>query len=225
MYKAFFKKSAPVWAGLLAICITFLMFSLIPALLEPARKYPVKKNLAVQVSVTYTPQADTHVDLGEPEKEKPLSRKLHLMPRPAPVKTVKSKMNLPFKVNPSLAAGPSMFNFPRMTLAAPGDFDRPNFFGAVDLDQPLIVLKRIPPVYPVYAKQKKIQGYVKTQFVVNINGTVKDVTIIESNPPGIFDQSVINCITDWRFLPGTVNGEPANILAETTVNFELVRDE
>ena len=39
------------------------------------------------------------------------------------------------------------------------------------------------------------------------DGTVKDVTILESRPKGIFDTSVFNAVSIWRFKPVMANGE------------------
>ena len=101
------------------------------------------------------------------------------------------------------------------------DFGLPDIFAAGDLDQPLITLTRLPPVYPFEARQRNIQGWVNVRFVVTTRGTVERVTIVAAQPPGIFERSVIRCISGWRFRPGTIEGQPVNTWAETTVKFEL----
>ena len=44
---------------------------------------------------------------------------------------------------------------------------------------------------------------------------------MESKPPGIFDKSVIQCVSGWRFKPGTIEGMAVKAWAETTIRFEL----
>ena len=217
-------KGSWVKSGITAIFVTLLLFSLMPVLLEPLGKTSFQEPLAVQVNVIRIPRPDTPAVHKDPEPPKPKLQKPSLVPRTAATKMEKSQLSMPFEINPQLAAGPSMFEIPPAAQVAAGDFDLPNVFSAGDLDQPLITLTRIPPVYPISAKQQKIEGYVRVQFVVNIHGTVENVIIIESKPPEVFDQSVIRCVSGWRFEAGTVEGEPVNTLAETTVSFELEQD-
>jgi len=94
-------------------------------------------------------------------------------------------------------------------------------FAAGDLDAPLTVISRIPPVYPLHAKQRGIKGWVQVRFVVQEDGRVTDITIQESQPAGVFDASVLRSVAGWRFKPGTVAGTPVKAWAETTIRFEL----
>jgi protein TonB len=96
--------------------------------------------------------------------------------------------------------------------------------GAVDaetLDQPLTALSRLPPVYPVGAKRRGIEGWVRLRFVVDPRGEVREVSVIEAKPKGVFEDSVLRSVRSWRFKPGTVNGHPVSARAETTVRFDL----
>ena len=213
-------KSTWVLSGFTAICVTFLLLSLMPFLREPIGKHPVMKKRVVQAKVIDIPP-DIPNPPEEPEPKLLLPKKIRMVPLSKTYKMPKPRLNLAFEDNLSPLERPLKIDIPSMDQTAIDDFALPNFFNTGDLDKPLITLKRIPPIYPIKAKQKKIQGYVKTRFIVNVHGSVNEVTIIESNPPGVFDQSVINCISDWRFLPGTVDGEPVNILAETTLSFKL----
>jgi protein TonB len=97
----------------------------------------------------------------------------------------------------------------------------PDLFGMADLDQSLIPLVRMAPVYPLTAKRKGTEGWVTVSFIVNEHGTVENITISEAQPPGIFDDSVSRCVSGWRFQPGTVQGRPVKVWAETTIHFEL----
>jgi protein TonB len=71
--------------------------------------------------------------------------------------------------------------------------------------EPLKILSRIPPVYPF--KNICIRGHVKLQFLVQKDGTVSSVRVIESEPEGIFDLETINAVEKWRFKPEIINGE------------------
>lgn len=104
-----------------------------------------------------------------------------------------------------------------------GDFKVPEAFAAGDLDSPLTALVRRQPVYPSSAKKKRIQGFVTVRFIVTTDGTVDRVSVVEAEPPGVFDRCVIKCVSAWRFQPGTVEGVTVASWAETTIEFELKR--
>lgn len=214
-------KNSRIWSGLLAIFISILLFAIMPLLLVPLKSYPVRERYVIQNKEIFILEPNTPEEVKEPEPLKPLSKRPHILVSPAPVKGPKPKNQMAFIINNSLTGGPSEFKLAAPARISALELGLPNIFNAGDLDHPLISVKRMPPVYPVHAKQEKIQGYVTIQFIVNTRGAVEDVTVIESNPSGIFDQSVITCVHKWLFKPGAVNGEVVNTLAQTTVNFEL----
>ncbi len=213
-------RNLRIWSGLTAIFMTLLIFALTSALLGPKKNYPVMNRYIIQNKEIYFNQPDTPEELKEPESLEPLSKKLHILVSPALVKGPKPSAHLAFEINTGFT-GSSDFKFPSRAGISALELGLPTIFNSSDLDHPLVSVKRMPPVYPLQAKQKKIQGYVTIQFIVNTHGAVEDVTVIESNPSGVFDQSVISCVYKWLFKPGAVNGEVVNTLAQTTVNFEL----
>jgi protein TonB len=144
-----------------------------------------------------------------------------LRPKPSLEHPLQAKLTLPFAINPRLPSGPDTLALADLTPAA---FDAVGFadaFAAGDLDAPLTVLARMPPVYPLSAKHRGIEGWVRVRFVVHDDGSVGQVTIMESKPPGTFDKSVTQCVMGWRFKPGTIEGVAVKAWAETTVRFEL----
>lgn len=94
-------------------------------------------------------------------------------------------------------------------------------FTAGQLDGPLTALTKTPPVYPRAAKQRNIEGWIKVKFVVNEQGHVDQVTILDAEPKDVFEQSVLRCLDEWRFKPGTVGGRTVKALVEQTISFKL----
>ena len=95
-------------------------------------------------------------------------------------------------------------------------------FSPGDLDQPLTVLSRIPPVYPFKAKTRGIEGWVDVEFVVTEQGLVrKRSKFSQAQPEKIFDKNVIQCLPAWRFKPGTISGEVVRTRVRTRICFEL----
>jgi TonB family protein len=66
---------------------------------------------------------------------------------------------------------------------------------------PDYVVSRVPPTYPLSAAAKSIEGRVLARLAVDVEGDVTDVTIIESAPTGVFDDSVKKATLSWHFTP------------------------
>jgi protein TonB len=94
-------------------------------------------------------------------------------------------------------------------------------YSAKELDSSLIPLAKPSPVYPLKASRRGIQGWVKIKFIVNTSGFVKDLEIIQANPARVFDKSVIECVAQWKFKPGIVEGIPVSTLVTTFIKFQL----
>jgi protein TonB len=212
------------WIGsaISALVVTVMLFSFIPACLHPDAVPPPMESPLTPVDVIRIPRPDIPLSREIPKPAVMEPEKPRLLPESAPRQLLDSKLKLPFDINPKLPGGPVALELPAsMGTVVPNDFGLPNVFSAGDLDQPLITLSRMPPIYPFSAKQRHIQGWVRVRFVVTTQGTVKDVTIVGAEPTGVFEQSVRRCVCGWRFRPGTVEGVPVNTWAETTVTFEL----
>ena len=162
------------------------------------------------------------------QPESPVKRTPEKPPEPPPpkktvkppqAKAVPTKLSLPFAINPRLPSSPSTLNLPVMP---PGRIGVPtDIFNDGDLDAPLSVVVRVPPVYPLGAKNRGTEGWVKVRFIVNEDGTVHGVTVVDSQPQKTFDEAVIRAVSGWRFKAGTVGGVPVKSQAETVVRFKL----
>ena len=133
---------------------------------------------------------------------------------------MKNRLTVPFEVNTRLPAGPDTLDLP-MVESVPTFDTNMGLFSVGQLDAPLTTLVRVPPMYPVRARQQNIEGWVKVSFVVDETGSVGNIKVLEADPEGIFERSVQRCVGSWRFKPGTVEGIPVKTLVETTIRFKL----
>jgi TonB family protein len=39
-------------------------------------------------------------------------------------------------------------------------------------------------------------------YTIDINGVPRDVRVVESTPPGVFDGAALDAVTRWRYRPG-----------------------
>ena len=99
--------------------------------------------------------------------------------------------------------------------------DGGGLFSSSQLDAPLIVLAQTRPPYPKRARRQNIEGWIKVKFIVDEHGHVDEVTVLDAEPAGIFEQSVLQCVGEWRFKPGTMGGRIVKALVEQTISFKL----
>ena len=64
-----------------------------------------------------------------------------------------------------------------------------------------VPIVRQPPQYPRQAALDGIEGYVTLFFFVDENGRPRDIKVVDSDPIGIFEQSAIQALYQWRFPP------------------------
>jgi TonB family protein len=77
------------------------------------------------------------------------------------------------------------------------------------------VLKKVPPTYPVDAKNARVTGTVILQATIGTDGRVHDLRV-ESTPWPSLAQSALWAVSQWEYKPYLLNGEPVEV--ETTVN-------
>jgi len=75
--------------------------------------------------------------------------------------------------------------------------------------------------YPARAKAKEVEGFVTLSLLINTEGKIDTVKIIESEPAGIFDRAVLRAIKKWVFEPARYKGEAVQTWANQTIRFEL----
>jgi protein TonB len=212
------NRSAWLWAALTALGINVVLFMLMPHLLHSSPAEPLFDTLLPQIQIVRLKRPDSPVKRKTPRPPEP--RKQHRPPQPKMNQPLLRQPKWPFEINTRLPAAPNALALPPVDTQLPG-LGLNDLFAVGDLDQPLAPMTRMPPVYPLGAKRRGIEGSVTVRFVVNEQGTVEQITVVESQPPGTFDDSVMRCVRGWRFQPGTVEGQPVRVWAETTIHFEL----
>ncbi len=78
-------------------------------------------------------------------------------------------------------------------------------FGNFMHDGPLVAMVRVEPAYPTRAAEQNLEGYVTVQFDVNANGTVGNITVVDSSHT-IFERAAIRATQKFRFRARVVDG-------------------
>jgi periplasmic protein TonB len=60
-------------------------------------------------------------------------------------------------------------------------------------------VKKVRPVYPPEAEAQHVEGRVKVRLSVALDGTVIDAQVLSAEPPGVFDESVLVAVRQYRF--------------------------
>lgn len=78
-----------------------------------------------------------------------------------------------------------------------------------------------PPNYPDSAKQRGEQGRALLRVDVTVEGRAATVSVLRSTGFPRLDQSAVDAVRGWRFIPATRGGRPVAAAAEVPVNFQL----
>jgi len=214
------NKTIIIWtlAGLLSVLFNIILFGLMPALVSDT---PFKKT-EIDNYHQFNMVRIKRIKPEPEKKEEEIKPKKKIMRVKKPLYYHKIKINrLKFDINPKLTGGPGAFASPEMTKFNFSGLGLKDIFDLAEVDSAPMPVAQMQPLYPIRAKRAGIEGWVKVIFVVNTKGLVEKLQIIEARPENVFDQSVIRCLSAWRFSPGVYEGEPVNTLVGTTIKFEL----
>jgi len=87
-----------------------------------------------------------------------------------------------------------------------------------DLKPPRLIT-RVPPNYPILARQAKIQGVVTIDAVIDRNGRVVEMSVISGHPSLI--QAALEALGQWRYEPTILSGQAVPVRLEVKVTFNL----
>jgi TonB family protein len=93
--------------------------------------------------------------------------------------------------------------------------------GSTQLTMPVPVYEERPQYTPA-AMQAHVEGSVLLEAVVLTDGSVGDVSIVQSldSTYGL-DQQAVDAMRGWTFQPGTRNGEPVRVAVQVQMTFTL----
>ena len=104
-------------------------------------------------------------------------------------------------------------------VVAPKQTWRVSNFG----DRPPVITKRVPPYYPKASREMGIQGDVVLEVEILEDGTIGEIEVFESVQagPGGLDEAAIETVKQWKYQPGTKEGNPVTMKIKQTISFTL----
>lgn len=87
--------------------------------------------------------------------------------------------------------------------------------------RPPALLTRVPPVYPPIPRQARIQGVVKLNAIIGIDGRVTELKVVSGHP--LLAPAALQAVRQWVYRPTLLNGEPVEVVLAVDVSFRLGR--
>lgn len=82
-------------------------------------------------------------------------------------------------------------------------------------------LKSVRPVYPEYAKNMRIEGYVQVRFILDDKGRVTNSHVIKAVPDNMFENAALKAVNQWKFKPAKKDGKDVKVAMVVKLNFKL----
>lgn len=97
------------------------------------------------------------------------------------------------------------------------------WYEARDLDVSPTAARRIQPGYPPSAVEAGIEGTVKLMLRIDEFGEVREVEVVDEDPPGVFGDSAVEAFKAGQFNPARRDGQFVRALIYIRVFYQLRR--
>jgi TonB family protein len=101
--------------------------------------------------------------------------------------------------------------------AAAAAAEGPELVAAASLNK----LRHVDPRYPQAARDRELAGWVDLEITVRSDGSVDDVTIVQSQPAEVFDQAAMDAVRQWRYEPVVRNGKAVAQRTRVRIRFQM----
>ena len=84
------------------------------------------------------------------------------------------------------------------------------------------VLTKVQPIYPESAKAAGVQGTVVLHVILSKDGRPLQLEVVNSEVNPDLARAAVEAVSQWRYQPTLLNGEPVEVDDTITVNFKLL---
>jgi len=121
----------------------------------------------------------------------------------------------------SLLTGNNVPKAPEQVLESPGNkIDSQDFALRVPPGKATVrPVKTVNPRYPIYARSRAVEGWVKLSFTVDENGKAKGIRVVAASPIQIFDRVAEKALRKWKF--EVLKGHDTGSLLAQTFEFSM----
>lgn len=193
-----------------SLAIALALFRLMSALVvatEPAPRPPDDIVALARVHIVAEPPPPPPPPVTERRAPTPLAPSARPMtPAPALTSVAAAPLALP-EVNLELAVAGRPQSGAGSVAVAGGDALAAFAAGARGFEgAELVPVASARPRYPRSAAARGIEGWVELIFVVDGNGRVDNVRVLDASPRGVFEDAAVNAMRNWVYAPYYVDG-------------------
>ena len=181
-------------AMVLAALITLGLFYLMQALIATGASFSQQATVVKVVDATM-PDIQMEV-VREVERPEPIDQ---LDTPPPPVAERQANLD----------SGPSL-SIERAAVQVDADLE----IGGASIsitDGEMLPLVNVTPTYPTRAASRGIEGWCQVSFTVTDTGGVRDVVVVDADPPEIFDTASMRAAEKFKFQPKVVDGKGVEV--------------
>lgn len=99
----------------------------------------------------------------------------------------------------------------------------PTWYPARQVDAHPAPLYPVKPDYPDKGAEQGAEGSVVVLLLIDEAGVVRDVSVVEADPEGVFEESALQAFRAARFTPAQKNGRAVKSRVLIRVTYELLR--
>lgn len=192
-----------------AVIVTFLVFFLMQLLIESGKS---------ALTDEYEGRTVDFVRVDQEEQVKEKRRKPEKPPEPEepPPQPEAPRPQASADVNQSMSIGAVGID-PSIDVQA-GDM------GGGSGDGEYLPIVKVSPQYPQRALQRGIEGWVLVEFTVTASGTTKDITVVDAEPPDIFNRAAVEAARKFKYKPRVIDGQAVEVSGvQNLIRFEIER--
>jgi periplasmic protein TonB len=119
-------------------------------------------------------------------------------------------------VKPQAAANPSTMRTAGPDLGLAPD----RYYTSREVDVRAEPINDVSLVYPQLAYQYRIKGMVVLKILISERGAVDDISVVEAEPWGVFEETALSATRALKFSPAIRNGRPVKSQKTVEVSFD-----
>ena len=205
-----------ILALVLSLALHLALAFLVQVKQEPATP-PEARIKALQVDFAERNIADSRQTNEAPPSAPPQEPERPTAPEPVPAPSA------PPVAAPALtqtqAAPPPPSPLPAIDIPLVED---PTYYTARQVDVHPAATRPVMPEYPDVVAEGGVEGFVTLRLLIDDAGAVREISVVEAQPPDIFEAAAMDAFRDARFSPAQRNGRAVKSDVLIKVTFELV---
>ncbi|MEK7259418.1 MAG: TonB family protein [Pseudomonadota bacterium] len=188
------------------IAIRWFVAMVLAALITLGLFYLMQALIATGASFSQQATVVKVVDATMPDIQMEVVREVE---RPEPIEQLDTPPPPVAERQANLDSGPSLA-IERAAVQVDADLE----IGGASIsitDGEMLPLVNVTPTYPTRAASRGIEGWCQVSFTVTDTGGVRDVVVVDADPPEIFDTASIRAAEKFKFQPKVVDGKGVEV--------------